>query len=131
MATRVIPITGSRRILLESEQAARKLLEALPKALDEQGRAMPPGRIDADAAVEIQKLRGVAEIAEARGEGALRAAARRLDWTVILDRDLELTPSPLHRTLRLVPFRKAVDVLEQLAVLRGYIQTVGLAAGED
>jgi phenylacetate-coenzyme A ligase PaaK-like adenylate-forming protein len=123
--------TAPQVCYVESEQAARKLLEALPKALDEQGRAMPSGEVGSDAAVEIQKLRGVAEIAEARGEGALRGAARRLDWTVILDRDLELTPSPLHRTLRLVPFRKAADVLERLAALRGYIQTVGLAAGED
>lgn len=123
--------TAPQACYVEGEQAARKLLEALPKALDEQGRAMPSGEVGADAAVEIQKLRGIAEIAEARGEGALREAAKRLDWTVILDRDLELTPSPLHRTLRLVPFRKAADVLEQLCVLRGYIQTVGLAAGEE
>ncbi|MBI5240270.1 MAG: hypothetical protein HY926_07335 [Elusimicrobia bacterium] len=122
--------TAPQACYVEGEAQARRLLEALPKALDQTGRDMPAGGVDADAAVEIQKLRGVAEVAEVRGEGALRASARRLDWTVILDRDLTLSPSPLHRTLRLVPFKRLPDVLEQLASLRGYIQTVGLAAGE-
>jgi phenylacetate-coenzyme A ligase PaaK-like adenylate-forming protein len=122
--------TAPQACYVEGEAEARRLLEALPQALDKTGRVTPPGEVDADAAVEIRKLRGIAEIAEARDEGVLREAARRLDWTVILDRDLALTPSPLHRTLRVVPFRKLADVLGQLSSLRGYLQTVGLAAGE-
>ncbi|MCX5795600.1 MAG: hypothetical protein NTY77_08920 [Elusimicrobia bacterium] len=123
--------TAPQACYVQGEDGARLLLEALPKALDAAAAALPPGEVDTDAAVEIRKLRGVAEVAEARGEGALRESARRLDWTVLMDRDLTLTPSPLHRTLRLVPFEKVSDVVEQLADLRGYIQTVGLAAGSS
>ena len=122
--------TAPQACYVQGEGEARRLLEALPKALDAAAKTMPAGDVDTDAAVEIRKLRGIAEVAEARGEGALRESARGLDWTVLLDRDLTLTPSPLHRTLRVVPFRKPAEVLEQLSALRGYIQTVGLAAGQ-
>ncbi|MDD5628868.1 MAG: acyl-CoA reductase, partial [Elusimicrobia bacterium] len=121
--------TAPQACYVQGEDSARRLLEELPEALDAAARALPPGEVDTDAAVEIRKLRGVAEVAEARGLGALRESARRLDWTVLLDRDLTLDPCPLHRTLRLVPFEKAADVAAQLADLRGYVQTVGLAAG--
>ena len=122
--------TAPQVCYVQGEDNARRLLDALPKALDQAAKLMPPGEVDTDAAVEIRKLRGVAEVSEARGEGALRESAQRLDWTVLLDQDLSLAPSPLHRTLRVVPFNKVSDVLEQLASLRGYIQTVGLAAGQ-
>ncbi len=121
--------TAPQACYVQGEDNARRLLDALPKALDKAAQLMPPGEVDTDAAVEIWKLRAVAEVAEARGEGALRESARRLDWTVLMDRDLTLAPSPLHRTLRVIPFKKISDVVEQLAALRGYIQTVGLAAG--
>jgi phenylacetate-coenzyme A ligase PaaK-like adenylate-forming protein len=123
--------TAPQACYVQGEDNARRLLAALPKALDQAVKVMPPGEIDMDAAVEIQKLRAVAEVSEARGEGALRESGRRLDWTVVLDRDLTLTPSPLHRTLRVVPFNKIAEVLDQLASLRGYIQTVGLVAGRS
>jgi phenylacetate-coenzyme A ligase PaaK-like adenylate-forming protein len=121
--------TAPQVCYVQGAENARSLLEALPKALDAAAKILPPGDVDTDAAVEIQKLRAIAEVAEARGEGALRESAERLDWTVLLDRDQTLTPSPLHRTLRVVPFDKIADVSEPLASLRGYIQTVGLAAG--
>jgi phenylacetate-coenzyme A ligase PaaK-like adenylate-forming protein len=121
--------TAPQACYVQGVDNARRLVDALPKALDREGRRLPAGEVDTDAAVEIRKSRAVAEVAEARGEGALRESARRLDWTVVLDRDLALEPSPLHRTLRVVPFNKISDVLDQLAPLRGYIQTVGLAAG--
>jgi phenylacetate-coenzyme A ligase PaaK-like adenylate-forming protein len=121
--------TAPQACYVQGGDNARRLLDALPNALDQAAKLMPPGEVDTDAAVEIQKLRAVAEVSEARGEGALRESSRRLDWTVLLDRDLTLEPSPLHRTLRVVPFNKVSDILDQLASLRGYIQTVGLAAG--
>jgi len=120
--------TAPQVCYVQGEDNARRLLDALPRALDNAAKLMPPGDVDVDAAVEIRKLRTVAEVAEARGEGGLRESAKRLDWTVLLDKDLTLSPSPLHRTLRLVSFDKKADVLDQLVSLRGYVQTVGLAA---
>jgi len=123
--------TAPQACYVQGEAQARSLCAALPASLERFARKLPSGELAMDAAVEIRKLRGVAEVAQARGEGFLCESPRGLGWTVILDRDLELVPSPLHRTLRVIPFTKIADVLDRLDALRGYVQTVGLAAGEE
>ncbi|MBI5209842.1 MAG: hypothetical protein HY927_07720 [Elusimicrobia bacterium] len=120
--------TAPQVCYVEGERAARALVEALPQAFEAAARRLPPGAIGRDNAVEIQKLRAIASVAQGRGEGVLKRSPRGLDWTVILDRDLTLEPSPLHRTLRVAPFRDVSEVLGQIESLRGYIQTVGLVA---
>ncbi|MBI4424662.1 MAG: hypothetical protein HY554_13095, partial [Elusimicrobia bacterium] len=118
--------TAPQVCFVEGEAQARRLAGALAAALERAAEALPPGRVDVDAAVEIQKLRGVFEIAAGRGEGELWVSRRGLEWTVLLDRDPAIEPSPLQRTLRVVPVRRIDEALAQLEPLRGYIQTVGL-----
>lgn len=120
--------TAPQICFVEGEAEARRLVSALPAALDAAARSLPPGRVDRDQAVEIQKQRAVFEMAEARGEGLMRESARGLDWTVMLDGDQSVEPSPLHRTLRVSPYARVEEIVAQLEPLRGYIQTVGLAA---
>jgi len=49
-------------------------------------------------------------------------------WTVLLDREREIEPSPLHRTIRLIPYSHPEELQAACAPLRGYLQTVGLVA---
>ncbi len=121
--------TAPQACYVQGAGNARRLVEALPKALDRKARRLPPGTPGTDSAVEIRKLRDIFEIAETRGEGLLRHP-RGLSWTVVLDKDTALNPSPLHRTLRVVPVPRVERVLGELEALRGYVQTVGLAASE-
>lgn len=119
--------TAPQVCYVQGADNARRIVEALPKALEKEARRLPPGLPGADAAVEIRKLRDIFEIAEARGEGMLRHP-RDLSWTVVLDKDPALTPSPLHRTLQVVPVARLEPVMREMEALRGYVQTVGLAA---
>ncbi len=121
--------TAPQVCYVEGLENAKALVEALPEALEEAARLLPPGLVETDNAVEIQKARSIALVAEARGTGLLREAKRGLDWTVMLDDDITLEPSPLHRTLRVIAVESVDAVIAQLAALRGYIQTTGLAAG--
>ncbi|MBI5629953.1 MAG: hypothetical protein HY921_03600 [Elusimicrobia bacterium] len=123
--------TAPQACYVQGLTGARKLAEALPRALEEEAKILPPGGLELNQAAEIRKIRGVAEIAEARGEGLLKESPQGLDWTVVLDQDQALDPSPLHRTLRIIVFRGLPEVLDRLAELRGYVQTVGLACAED
>jgi phenylacetate-CoA ligase len=123
--------TAPQACYVEGEHAARALAGALATALERVNARLPAGRVDLNAAVEIRKLRTVAEIAEARGEGLLREAPRALDWTVIVERDPALEPSPLSRTLRIIPVSDLTVPLAQLRALRGYVQSVGLVAAAD
>ena len=122
--------TAPQSCYVEGEENARLLMEALPAAMARLQKQYPPGGAARDAAVEIRKARGVAEVREALGEGLLRDSGfGNLDFTFLMDKSLELEPSPLNRTLRVVPYHNLSDVMANLEGLRGYLQTVGLEAG--
>ncbi len=123
--------TAPQQCYVETEACAKAVVEALPKALEAQLAKLPAGPPDVNVAVEIQKWRGVAEVAEAKGQGLVRGSARNVDWTVILDHKLAIEPSPLHRTLRVVPFETVESVLNEAESIRGYLQTVGLVAAPE
>ena len=123
--------TAPQVCYVEGDDLAMRLVDSLAIELRELATSLPPGDIDLQAAVEIQKIRSVAEIAEARGKGKLRTARFGVDWTVYFDKDKTLDPSPLHRTLKLVPYHSFSEVEGEMDRVRGYIQTIGVAAGKE
>lgn len=108
---------------------APAIVEALASALARKEETLPAGPADTNTAVEIQKLRGVFDIREARGHGLVRTSPGNVNWTVFLDEDPTIDASPLHRTIRIVPYTDLGSVVNECAHVRGYLQTVGLAAG--
>lgn len=123
--------TAPQVCYVEGWDEARRLAEALSGTLKEISRSLPQGEIEFDAAAEIRKLRTVAEVAEARGEGALCESPGDLAWTVIVEKNMDFEPSPLYRTIRVIPYERFPDVISQIEPLRGYIQTVGLVSGDE
>jgi len=120
--------TAPQLCFVEGEEGARELFGTLAAECESQRLTLPPGPADVHTAVEIQKLRGVLEVAAARGEGDLRASAGSVDWTVGLDPRARLAPSPLHRTISLVPITDWRGMLSECRAVRGYLQTVGVVA---
>ncbi|WP_394841314.1 hypothetical protein LZC95_30115 [Pendulispora brunnea] len=123
--------TAPQACYVEGAAETDRLAARVAEALAEHARMLPAGPADVDTAVEIQKLRGVFEVTAARGEGNLFASRGNVDWTVVVDRDRALVPSPLHRTIRLIPYDQLDEVAAQLRPMRGYLQTAGLAVGAD
>ena len=120
--------TAPQACFVEGAENAKAVANALVKELEGLEKTLPPGRIGDDVAVEIRKLRSIAEISEARGAGLLRAPGTgSLSWTVIVDEKPGLEPSPLHRTIRIMPYRSIEEVENIVAPLRGYLQTLGYA----
>ncbi|MBU2574851.1 MAG: hypothetical protein KKH28_12320 [Elusimicrobia bacterium] len=119
--------TAPQACFVEGAAEAGLLAGALAASMKEISRKLPPGRPDPDTAAEIRKLRTVFEIAQTRKEGRLLEAEKGLDWTIVVDKNMNLEPSPLHRTIKIIPFRNFDEVIGQLERMRGYIQTVGLA----
>lgn len=120
--------TAPQVCFVEGLAEAEALLEALHGAMEGTLAELPPGRPAADAAVEIRKLRSIAEVAEARGGTKLRDSGADLNWTLFTDVEKVFEPSPLNRTLRLVPYDAFDDVVATVRPVRGYLQTVGLIA---
>lgn len=120
--------TAPQVCYVEGEENTKKLLNELSIALNTQNNSLPPGQIDLNAAVEIRKIRSIFEMAQAKKQGALSESKNNLDWTVYIDKEPSIIPSPLHRTLKLIPFDNLDIIFQQLKPLRGYIQTIGLSS---
>ncbi len=122
--------TAPQVCFVESMEKALLLAPVLADKLRGRAKELPAGSLDPNSAVEIQKWRSVAEVAHARGEGACYSSLSNVDWTVIVKKETHLEPSPLHRTIKLVPFDQWEEVTSQLKEMRGYLQTVGLSASQ-
>jgi phenylacetate-CoA ligase len=120
--------TAPQMIYLQNKSLINPLAEAIGKALAVKVKTLPAGPADLDTAVEIRKLRTVNEIAMARGQGYIAASEKNLDYTVVVDSQMAITPSPLHRTIRIVPFTDFSDVITEMKSLKGFLQTVGVQA---
>ena len=120
--------TAPQMCFVEGAQNAKRLVEALANSLEKIEKTLPSGEIDLQRACEIRKFRTIFEIAEARDPGSfcLKESSSGLKFTVILDNDMSIEPSPLHRTIRVVPYENFDALLPRLEQLRGYIQTVGV-----
>lgn len=120
--------TAPQVCFVESEDLARHLAPLLGDALQKKSKTLPPGPVAPDTAVEIQKLRGLFEMFEARGEALSITSRANVDWSVFMDRNREIDPSPLHRTIRVIPFSHIEELQVACAPIRGYLQTVGMVA---
>jgi len=123
--------TAPQVCFVQGKERAKEIVEAMASALEAEANTTPAGTVELHAACEIRKMRTVFEIAEIRGEGMLRESKDNLDWTVFLDHSLVIEPSPLHRTIRVVPFEEIEEVTAAVESMRGYMQTVGLLASRD
>lgn len=120
--------TAPQVVYVEGETGALALAKQTAARLEEMSASLPAGPADLQTAVEIRKLRTVFEINEAKGHGRLFQSTKDLSFTIVVDHDTTLEPSPLHRTVRIVPLEKRETVLGEVRKLKGFIQSVGLTA---
>lgn len=123
--------TAPQIVFVEKKEWAQKLGSSLAVSLEKVNKGIPAGTAELDTAVEIQKIRGVMEVAQTRQEGNLWCSSGSVDWTVFTSLDKAIEPSPLHRTLKIVSFEDWEEIRKEMELLRGYIQTIGLAVGQE
>lgn len=121
--------TAPQVCYVEGRSNAKELVKELGMALAAQQTALPAGAIDFQTASEIRKIRGLQEVRQALGSGELTASAIGLQYTAYLDDALDPEASPLHRTLRIVPFERKEDVCQAIRPIGPQLQTLGLLAG--
>ncbi len=120
--------TAPQVCFAEGKDTALALAAALAEALVKKEAEIPAGPADTNTAVEIQKMRSVAEIEEARGIGKVYESKGGVAWTVIVDEKMAVESSPLHRTIRIIAAANLEAVFNEVESVRGYLQTVGVAA---
>ncbi|RCK79377.1 MAG: Phenylacetate-coenzyme A ligase [Candidatus Ozemobacter sibiricus] len=101
------------------------LMDRLAPVLDDLERTLPLGRLSFDEKVEIRRVRELAMMAEAKGQGRLVAPAPFI-YTLIASNDPAFRISCLNRTLFFAQVPSLEALLEQAAPVASYLQTVGL-----
>ena len=113
-------------------EAATAFAGRVAERLAELAVDLPPARMDLGDRLAIRRLRDESEWARFDGERAVVfAAADEADGTVIVEPRPALRPSPLGRTLRVMPIASLDELAALLAPHRGVLEGVGLAAGPE
>jgi hypothetical protein len=107
--------------------AADRVADALARALERAEREWPRGRVDAAVAAEIAAARGEAELRAAAGRPLAVLASRGTRWTVVREDAPALRPGPLHRFVRVHPAEAPEDFLAALAPLARHLAAVAVA----
>ncbi len=118
--------TAPQFCYVEGLEGARSFLKELEKSMLRMNNELPPGPASEAAASEIQKWRGLALVEESLDQGQLRASTDDLSYSLILSHDKQPLPSPLHRTIRVIPVEGPQDVVAEISDISGYLQTLGL-----
>jgi hypothetical protein len=105
----------------------RRVGAALARALDEIGRALPRGAVDADAAALFAHERAGAELRAAAGQRVVVHAARDGSWAVVCEPDAAPRPVPLGRFVRVHPFPAPEGLGAALGPLASHLAGVALA----
>ena len=101
------------------------LMEALYDEMVSLSEELPVGNLGFDEKVEIRKVRDIAKMAQARGEGRLMCP-EAYSFSLILEDDPVFKVSCLNRTLFFKTVKSCEQLVEQVRPLSAYLQTVGL-----
>lgn len=112
-----------------SGRIAEEQLEVFANAFSETARRIPRGRLEPAAAAAVADARASAELREAAGQAvALRVGD---GFTLVAESAAEFRESPLHRFLRLHPYRDAGELAAALRPLAPHLAAVGIAGLAD
>jgi hypothetical protein len=110
-----------------SPQARLGFAEALAVELERLAGRLPRGRVSPEASAAIRRLRDEFEWRELAGEEVRSfASARGTEWTVLVENSSRFRPSPLHRTVFVLPLERPRDLVEALGEVRGRMECLGI-----
>lgn len=110
-------------------KSAHLLIEALYDEMIQISEELPRGCLSFDEKVEIRKVRELARMQQARGEGRL-VCPEDFSFTLILEYDPVFKVSCLNRTLFIKQVAGVEDLVEQVRPLSAYLQTAGIYCEE-
>jgi len=108
---------------------ARRFGSRLAVAFARQARLLPPRRLSFEEQVAVRRFRDEAEwekIAGRRRE--LFAPDRTLDWSIVVEDEARFRPTPLGRSLRVLPVADVGAIAAAVRPLRRFLQAAGIAS---
>ncbi|MCI0432474.1 MAG: hypothetical protein L0271_02325 [Gemmatimonadetes bacterium] len=112
---------------------AKALAQSIAESLARLDASWPRGSLDAGAAAAIRDARASAEFRAIAGDDVdvLAPPNEGMGWTVIRESVGAFEPSPLFRTLRVLPIDDLEDAAERLAPWGASLQTIAIAGPPD
>jgi len=117
-------------IYVEGKESAKELLVAIGKAYDEWAVQIPQGEVYEDEAVEITKVRELAKVNKALGDGDYYFSDKNLS-TIVYQSSTEFQISCHNRTLFLKAVDSLDDVVKSVSSMGEYIQSVAILASDE
>ena len=117
-------------IYVEGKENAKELLTAIGKAYDEWALEIPQGEVYEDEAVEITKVRELAKVNKALGDGDYYFSKKNLS-TIVYQSSTEFQISCHNRTLFLKAVNSLDDVVKSVSSMGEYIQSVAILADDQ
>lgn len=112
--------------------AAAAFGEQLASALRARAQQLPAARASAGERLAVRRWRDGAEWRQLGGQRlALFTAGGLGDGTVVVESEARFLPSPLGRSLRILPIGGVAELAPLLAPVRGVLECAGLAAPPD
>lgn len=113
--------------------AADRFARLLADALDRLSVTLPRGRIDAGSAAAVREIRTAAEFRAIGGEDVevFPGPNAGTGWTVIREATAGFRPSPLFRTITVLPVERLEDAAPRIAPWGANLQTVAVAASRE
>lgn len=112
--------------------AACGFAAALAPHLDAAAARWPPGVLDLEEQNAVRRFRDEAEWRSLAGEAVeLMAARDSLAWTIVVEGESVFRPTPLGRSLRVLPLSHVDRLPEIVAPARGKLEAAGVAAPAD
>ncbi|NCB46620.1 hypothetical protein EOM81_06355 [bacterium] len=114
-------------VLDKDIKTSHLLMEYLYDELLKLSEDLPAGNLTFDEKVEIRKVRELAAMSQAKGEGRLECP-EDFSFTLVLEYDPVFKVSCLNRTLFIKRISSIEDLIVQVKPLSSYLQTVGVCA---
>jgi phenylacetate-CoA ligase len=122
--------SAAQAVYVEGEEAAMSTAARLAEALARLERSLPAGDVSIDERIEMARLRQEAAFAESQGDARVFAASDAVA-TVVFERHLRFRPSPLGRSVRVIPYQHLDELVSALAPARHLLHTIGLAVASS
>lgn len=111
---------------------ACRFAEALVPELARLAEQLPPSAPDPGEVTGLRRFRDEAEWAAAAGTATrLLASPDSLDWNVVVEAEPVFRPTPLHRSLRVLPIGALADLPAVLEPARRVLEAAGLALAPE
>jgi hypothetical protein len=113
-------------------ESACQFGELVARALDRVAGQLPPGEVSFDDATAVRRFRDDAEWSHIGGiRTVMFASEGSIGWTVVVEAAAEFRPTPLCRSLRVLPVNSVDELPCILAPATRFLECAGLAASES